>query len=129
MTDQQLQQRLDKLKLESLGDRWRSLYGNLCQKMERDCRFDDVILKNNASHSMSLRRPNEYILPRARTNRLLNTAVSGAAKFLNSLDSSRNERMGQTNLQEQPTTTTSQNTLLNTNLAALEESINLCLEL
>ena len=86
--------RLQELKLESLEERWSTLFQRLAFKIEQDLRFQKHLPTTPLVHGMTLRHKHEYHLPPPRTQRLAKTTVSAAAGFLNGLKSTREQRLG-----------------------------------
>ena len=121
--------RLEELKLESLSDRWNTLFEKLCLKIEKSPVFTVQLPRNTATHDMTLRRRCEYVLPTPRTDRLAKTVVSSAARFLNSLETSYEERVGNRNFSQSVVQVPRDENVLVTNLIEIEEMLTSDLKL
>ena len=105
------------------------MFEKLCLKIEKSPIFTAQLPRNTGTHTMTLRRKCEYVLPTPRTDRLARTVVSSAARFLNSLETSYEDRVGNRNFSQSVVQIPREENELLTNLAEIEELLTSDLKL
>ena len=115
------QERLEKLQLESLRDRWQEVFQKFALRIETDRRFQPYLKLNPQVHTMRLRNREQYHLPTARTDRHENSAIRGTIRLLSTLPTSRTERLAAAEVAKQKIS--DESTILQAEFEELERSL------